>query len=338
MTSPSSTEPKLAERALVLQGGGALGAFELGVARAVYKHSTFRPDVIAGVSIGAITAALLGRPACGDPVKALEDFWTQVTVSTLLPSLYQPYLSMISVPNFYRANPEGAFGTSFYCTDPLRQTLERLVDVKALADLTATPRLVFTATDLETGELATFKSDEESLGLDHIMASGSLPPSFPATRIGKARYWDGGVFDNTPLGAVIDMLDGPDKAILVVNLFPNKGPVPTNMAEIGQRFLNILFANKTKGDLALMERFNAVADLMADLDALPADSPVKALESYQAIKAKPPYQRIPKILEVTRDQPAEPNESADFSESGIARRAKDGEAAAMRELELKGFV
>jgi NTE family protein len=338
MAQPESGRPP-AERALVLQGGGALGAFELGVARAVYgPRSTFKPDVIAGVSIGAITAALLGRPKNGDPLKTLEAFWSEVTVSSLLPEIYQPYLSMLSVPNFYRANPQGLFGTSLYCVEPLRQTLGRLVDLERLAERAATPRLVFTATNLELGELKPFQSDQVSLTLDHILASGSLPPSFPATAIDGVDYWDGGVFDNTPLGAVIDMLDGPDRAILVVNLFPNKGSAPTNMAEVGQRFLNLLFVNKTQGDIALMKRFNQVADLMADLDALPADSPVKALASFKAIQERPPYRRVPRILEVTRERPAESMESADFSNAGIEARAQDGEATALKALRASGFA
>ncbi|HEX4180911.1 MAG TPA: patatin-like phospholipase family protein [Caulobacteraceae bacterium] len=338
MVQPDSQSTP-AERALVLQGGGALGAFELGVARAVYgPKSRFHPDVIAGVSIGAITVALLGRPANGDPLQTLEAFWREVTVSTWVPSAYQPYLSMVGVPNFYRANPQGLFGASLYCTDPLRQTLGRLVDLKALADPAATPRLVVTATNLETGELATFPSDKAGLTLDHILASGSLPPSFPATRIASADYWDGGVFDNTPLGAVIDMLDGPDRAILVVNLFPNKGTAPANVTEVGQRFLNLLFANKTKSDIALMKRFNPVAALMDELDALPADSPVKALPGYLAMKAAPPYQRVPHILEVTRERPAEAREGSDFSAAGIKARAEEGEAAALTELARTGFI
>jgi len=331
-------------QALVLQGGGALGAFELGVARAVFAEDCrFRPGVIAGVSIGAITAALLARPAPGlTPLEALEAFWREVTASRLYPAAVQPYLSIFGATNFYSLSPLGPFGTSLYEVDPLRATLTRLVDLDRLADPEAWPRLVFTATDLEQGELATFRSNcpKRPLTLDHILASGSLPPSFPATRIGQTHYWDGGVFDNTPLGAVIDMLDGDDqdRAILVINLFPNIMPLPKTLADVGQHFQNLLFANKTRGDIALMKRFNQVADLMAQLQTLPENSPVWDLASFKAMLDQPPYRRVPHILEVTRTTPAQSLESSDFSHAGIERRAAEGLAKAQAELRRTGFL
>jgi predicted acylesterase/phospholipase RssA len=329
-----------ANHALVLQGGGALGAFELGVAKALYADSCrFFADVISGVSIGAITAALLARPAPGlTPLEALETFWREVTVSRLFPDAVQPYLSMFGAPNFYALNPLGLFATSLYQVDPLRATLERLVDQERLADTRARPHLVFTATNLEQGELEVFRSDRQPLAIDHVLASGALPPSFPAVRIDKADYWDGGVFDNTPLGAVIDMLDGDaaDRAVLVVNLFPRAMPAPVNMADVGQHFLNLLFANKTDGDVRLMQRFDLVAQLMADLAALPEYEPVRALPSYRAL-AELQLRRVPNILQVTRASPAQPLESADFSHAGIARRAEEGFEQTRRELVRAGF-
>jgi len=325
----------------VLQGGGALGAFELGVARAVYaEESRFWPDVIAGVSIGAITAALLARPAPGlAPLEALEAFWREVTVSRLFPEPLQPYLSLFGTPNFYAINPMAMIGTSFYGVEPLRATLSRLVDLDRLADPGARPRMVVTATDIAQGQLATFQSDRQSLSLDHILASGALPPSFPMARIGPTAYWDGGVFDNTPLGAVIDMLDDDarDRAILVINLFPNIMPLPVNMADVSQAFSNLLFANKTRGDVALMKRFNRVADLMADLQALPEDAPVRALRSFQAMQDEH-YRRVPTILEVTRSSPARSLEGSDFSHAGIERRAAEGQEKARDELRRAGFI
>lgn len=330
-----------ARHALVLQGGGALGAFELGVARAVYAEDCrFRPDAIAGVSIGAITAALLGRPAPGlTPLQALEAFWREVTVSRLFPERVQPYLSLFGTPHFYTINPFALFGTSYYGVDPLRATLTRLVDLDRLADPAARPRLVVTATDIEKGQLATFQSDQQPLGLDHILASGSLPPSFPMTRIGQTSYWDGGVFDNTPLGAVIDMLDdgAPDRAILVINLFPNTMPLPTNLADVSQAFSNLLFVNKTRGDISLMKRFNLVAELMAELQALPDDSPVRDLPSFQKMLEQR-YQHIPDIIEVTRTSPAQSLEGSDFSHAGIERRAGEGFEKARAELRRAGFA
>src|ERR1700730_11130655 len=152
-----------ARTALVLQGGGALGAYELGAARRLYKDDAFAPDVIAGVSIGAITAVLLARPATGlKPLEALEAFWQKITVSGLfLPPPFRPYASVLGNPNFfvprldYYALPAW---TNIYDTEPLRRTLSQLVDLKALADPKAAPGLLVSATDVEAGEIAYFYS------------------------------------------------------------------------------------------------------------------------------------------------------------------------------------
>jgi predicted acylesterase/phospholipase RssA len=325
------------EHGLVLQGGGALGAFELGVAEAVYSpNSGFEPGVIAGVSIGAITAALLGRPQNGRPYATLKEFWDRVTISPLLPSLLQPYASLFGLRNFYDMQWLWPWSTSIYSTAPLRATLADLVDVTSLADKDALPRLIFTATDVEAGELRAFKSEEGGLTLDHVLASGSLPPSFPATKIGDRTFWDGGVFDNTPLGAVLDAVSGGDRAVMVVNLFPNEMPLPSNLADVSQHFMNLLFVNKTKSDVKLMRRFDAVARLMDELAALPADSPIHAMKSYQAV-ADEHYQQVPKIMPVNRSKPAASMEGSDFSAAGIADRAAHGLDAARAALETNGF-
>lgn len=318
---------------LVLQGGGALGAFELGVARAVYSEGcTFRPGVISGVSIGAITAVLLARPAKGlTPLEALEIFWRKVTVSNLFPSFLQPYLSFCGLPNFYDLNPAWPWSTNIYSTAPLRATLAELVDVDALADPGGKPLVVFTATDVEAGTIQSFGSEAGGLTLDHVLASGSLPPSFPATVIGERSYWDGGVFDNTPLGDVIDRLapgEDDDRAIMVINLFPNQMPLPTNLTEVGQRFLDLIFANKTASDIKLMERFNLVAEATAALKSLPEDSAARQLPSVKALLGKG-YQRVPNILAVTRSTPAWGMEASDFSQAGIEQRAAAGLADAL---------
>ena len=325
---------------LVLQGGGALGAFELGAARVIYgEGSTFRPAALAGVSIGAISAALLGRPAPGlTPLRALETFWQRVTASSLLPPTVQPYVSLVGLPNFFAINPFWMFDTSFYSVEPLRRTLGELVDVDRLGDRTARPHLVLTATNVREGQLETFRSTERRLSLDHVIASGSLPPSFPMTTIDDVAYWDGGLFDNTPLGALIDMLEGDDRAVAVVNLFPNRiDQLPRSMADVGQHSLNLLFANKTASDVKLMTRFNAVAELVADLEKLPADSPVRDWPSFKAV-LEADYKRVPAIVEITRSRPAQQLEASDFSHTGIERRAGEGSAVARGALRAKGFL
>jgi len=333
-----------ARSALVLQGGGALGAYELGAARRLYEDAAFAPDVIAGVSIGAITAVLLARPARGmRPLQALEEFWQKVTVTGFLPPPLQQYASLLGNRNFYVPRSDILAlpnWTSIYDTAPLRRTLGQLVDLDALADPLAAPQLLVTATDVEAGQIEYFHSSKGKLSLDHIVASGSLPPSFAMTEIetetGSKYYWDGGLFDNTPLGAVLDMLgDGPDvkRTVYVVNLFPNKAPIPRTMVEVIERMLNLQFANKTLEDLKLMCRFDEVAHLMEALDELPKSHPIRKHAAFRALK-KRRYVRVPRIVSITRPEQVGGFDGSDFSPETIRKRADEGYAATERALAL----
>jgi len=323
--------PHPARTALVLQGGGALGAYELGAARRLYKDEAFAPGVIAGVSIGAITAVLLARPAPGlRPLEALEAFWQKITVSGLfLPPPLRPYASALGNPNFFVPRIDYyalASWTNIYDTAPLRQTLSELADLKALADPKAMPGLLVSATDVEAGQIEYFYSGDKGLSLDHIVASGSLPPSFPMTMIGDKTYWDGGLFDNTPLGAVLDRLDtsaGADRTIYVVNLFPNKAPLPQNMQEVTVRTQNLQFANKTLEDVKMLRRIDEVAGLMEALENLPGGNPLKDNPAYQAV-ANRHYVRVPKIISITRPEEVLGFGGSDFSPETIEQRANEG--------------
>jgi predicted acylesterase/phospholipase RssA len=317
--------------ALVLQGGGALGAYELGAARALYKGTHFAPDLIAGVSIGAITAVLLARPKERTPLNALEEFWKEVAVpGLLLPPQLRLYASFLGNPHFFTPRLDylnWPNWTYFYKTEPLRQTLERLVDLNKLADKTAVPKLLVTATNLEQGQIEPFSSDEGGLSVDHTMASGSLPPAFPMTEIMGKYYWDGGLFDNTPLGAVLDRLDdAPDveRTIYVVNLFPNKASVPDNLSAIMARMTNLPFANKTADDVKMMRRFNDVAQLIDALEKLPRGNPLQDDPAYLAVKRQH-YIHIPKIVSISAPELKDQFAGSDFSPKAIAQRAQEGE-------------
>jgi NTE family protein len=336
--------PGKARSALVLQGGGALGAYELGAARVLYGKNNFQPDLIAGVSIGAITAVLLARPRKDlTPLGALEAFWEKVTVpGTYWPPQFRPYASFLGNRHFFM--PRFDFvnwptWTYFYDTSPLRDTLKDLVDLDQLADKRALPELMVTATNLEEGEIEYFDSAKQSLTLEHVMASGGLPPAFPMTEIKEERktnhYWDGGLFDNTPLGAVLDRLDpgqGVERTVYVVNLFPNKASVPENLPEVMARMKNLQFANKTTEDVKLMCRFNQVADLIAALESLSGGNPLAGNPAYLAIK-KQEYIHVPGIVSITAPQLSDQFADADFSPEAIEERAKEGERLTRRVLE-----
>ena len=217
----------------------------------------------------------------------------------------------------------------------MRATLTDLIDLDALADRKARPQLLMTATDIAAGEIKAFDSAEDSLTLDHILASGSLPPNFPMTEIDGAAYWDGGLFDNTPLGAVIERMNPApavkdERQIVVVNLFQNRGEVPATMADVGQRILNLLFANKTRSDLKLLRRFNGVAALLELIDSDDRWKTLRSTEAYAA--ANRGYITVPNIVEITRATQAERHSSADFSPATIAELASQGEKDAIDAL------
>ena len=189
--------------ALVLQGGGALGAYEYGVVKALYEQEQFVPDVISGVSIGAFSAAVL-TGAIGDPIDALGELWRCFTTKALplTPQPVQLAMSLSYNQGMYSPNPYAywnpAFTTHFFDTKLLYKTLKKIISLDKLNDKKS-PHLIITATNIETGKLALFDNREMEITYDHIVASGSLPPSFPMIDIDGSSYWDGGLFSNTPL-------------------------------------------------------------------------------------------------------------------------------------------
>jgi NTE family protein len=328
-----------ARSALVLQGGGALGAYEFGAARALYSDGSFKPDMIAGVSIGAITAVLLARPKKKDTAtSALEAFWKEVTVpGVFFPPVVRPYASFLGNPHFFMPRSDyfaWPTWTWFYDTEPLRRTLGALVDIEALGKKDVEPRLLMTATNLNEGRIDVFDSQDGNLTLEHVMASCSLPPAFPETSIGKSSYWDGGLFDNTPLGAVLDRLDpaeGVERTLYVVNLFPNTAPIPTTLPEVMARMKNLQFANKTEEDVKMLCRFNQVAKLVNSLEGLPGGNPLATNPAYKDLKQQG-YIHVPRIVQITRPDPIEQFSDADFSPEAIKARADEGEAQTRKAL------
>jgi predicted acylesterase/phospholipase RssA len=333
---------------LVLQGGGALGAFELGVIEWLVDNG-FTPDVVSGVSIGAINAAVLCGHRRPDPKLALRELWTDLTTPGLPPPLesLNRHLSVFGNPGMYvpRADYLTVFGwTSFYDTQPLRVTLERHVDFGKLGPASAQqqpppPRLILTATNLRSGRLNRFDSRQMQITPAHVMASGSLPPSFPATCAtapadaggGDQPYWDGGLFDNTPLSKVISALqdsDDPHKTMFVVNLFPSAAPMPQNIPEVVTRMMTLAFSNKSERDLERAHQTTAIIELVQELDRLMEQHPeLRPLAQHPGYKTVKDYEAPIHIVEITN---TEVNGAADFSAETIEARRQAGYAAADR--------
>ncbi len=330
---------------LVLQGGGALGAFELGVIEWLLDNR-ITPDVVSGVSIGAINATVLAGSKLADAREELRDLWADLTTPAL-PSpfdvvngnvsalgnsgMYAPRLDYL---NLWR-------WTSFYETSPLRLTLERHVDFEKLRPENfarppgaRAPRLILTATNLATGKLDRFDSLEMALTPEHVVASGSLPPSFPITTApapaGRPMpYWDGGLFDNTPLSKVIDALEDspdPDKTMYVVNLFPSGAPLPRNMLEVITRMMTLAFSNRMEKDLHRARQTTEIIKLVEDLDRLmPALPELRVLTEHPGYLAVKEMERPIQIINITNTDVTGP---ADFSPDAIESRRLRGYAAA----------
>jgi NTE family protein len=330
--------------AVVLQGGGALGAYECGVLRALYEQRPgFEPIAVAGISIGAITAAVLGG-ARSDPVPALERLWREKLTVSPPPFVWVPpevdrSLAALGNPGMYGLNP-GLWTapwavTSIYETGPLRQTLAELVDPDKLND--ETPRVFVGATDISTGQLEFFDSRRPGgLTYEHVAASGSLPPSFPMTTIDGRSYWDGGLFSNTPLSPAINALeeaaDGDPSAVrelIVVELFPMEAPVPRNLQDVVQRMVQLQYTSRLTIDEKLFAKIDRFVDLMTKVEEeLPENSDIRSDPTFIAMRA---HRKIDHFNVVTSSLPAELSNAGDFSRRSIEARVQAGYEDAIKQ-------
>ncbi len=250
-----------AHRVLVLQGGGALGSYQAGVFEAL-SEVHLRPDWVAGISIGAINAALIAGNPVGRQVERLTEFWTLVTsgVTATAPALgdgvrrqwnqIAAAMTMATgAPGFFKplfppVMPWMKGRLGYYDTTPLHETLARLVDWDLLNE--GPTRVSVGAVNVETGNFRYFDNRKERLGPQHIMASGALPPGFPPVEIDGQYWWDGGLVSNTPLEYVLDSEVDADLMIFQVDLFPSRGPMPESIAEADERVKDIRFSSRTR--------------------------------------------------------------------------------------------
>lgn len=321
--------------AIVLQGGGALGAYEYGVLKALYEQRPgFKPVAVAGISIGAITAALLGG-AKKDPIRALDRLWRdKLTVSAgwPLPTMVDQFLAVLGNPGMYRPQAELLTApwalTSIYDTSPLRETLTELVDPVTLND--EATRVVVGATNVGTGEMEFFDRDTPGgLTFEHVAASGSLPPSFPMTRIAGQPYWDGGLFSNTPLSPAIDALEkaanGDPHAVrelIVIELFSMNAPIPRNLSEVFQRMVRLQYTSRLKLDKKFFDKIDGMVDLLEKIEkSLPDTSDIRHNPTYQKLRS---YRKINHFNVVTSDLSAKLSNAGDFSQSSVDARIDAG--------------
>lgn len=260
---PPATTPAKAQRVLVLQGGGALGSYQAGAFEALCRAG-FDPEWIAGISIGAINAAIIAGNPRDRRVTRLRQFWELVSSQIAAPAIHEGMFrlgfnqlsagtaALTGIPGFFRpriflpwlAMPGTPAATSWYDTAPLRETLSELIDFDLVND--GPVRLTVTAVDVESGNSVPFDSRKQKITVEHVMASGALPPGFPAIEIAGRRYWDGGIVSNTPLNDVLD--DEPRQSTLIfqVDLFNQKGRLPQNLDDVLERHKDIQFSSRTR--------------------------------------------------------------------------------------------
>ncbi len=281
---------------LVLQGGGALGAYQAGAYEALAEEG-FLPDWIAGISIGAINGALIAGNRPEDRVARLRTFWEKVSsgLQGTIPA-FEDYLrpffnetsaslaASFGVPGFFSPRFPSAYfqqkGTleaiSLYDTAPLVRTLEELVDFDYLKD--HGPRFSVGAVDVKMGNFKYFDSTKQKLGPKHVMASGALPPAFAPVEIDGHFYWDGGIVSNTPIDYVMEF-DGArqDMCIFQVDVFRARGEIPKTLGEVTEREKDIRFSSRTRFNSdhirKMQEMSNAAARLAAKLPPELRDDP-----------------------------------------------------------------
>lgn len=327
------------QTALILQGGGALGAFECGVARALEDEGIF-PDIVAGVSIGAFNSAIIAANP-KNAAKALEAFWQSISVLALdLPDerarrLFASLQALaFGVPGFFRprwASPyfigaDPLYWTSLYDPTPVKELLMKYVDFDFLKS--SPVRLLVSAVNVETARLEVFDNYVDELTPDHILASGSLPPGFPWTTINGKHYWDGGIMSNSPLEMVLERCGTVRKRIFIVDLFPNKKPLLTNLVEVMGRRDEIVYTERIRRDSAeqaLVGDFRKLVDGILSLVVSPANA-MNVREWPVYIQLMGDHDAKMDVTRITRQgtegEPA--SKDYDFSSTSIANHIRAG--------------
>ncbi|TCW77391.1 patatin [Burkholderia sp. SRS-46] len=333
---------------LVLQGGGALGAYQLGVYQAM-DEAGIQPDWVIGTSIGAINAALIAGNPPERRTERLAEFWHHVTERTRLRT--PPILSgwdrlfaelMIiggGIAGFFVPNPASWLGpmarvgvdrASYYLIAPLRDTLRSLIDIEWLNG--GRPRLTVGAVNACTGAMRYFDTREQPLGIEHIMSSGALPPAFPAVRIDGQPYWDGGVYSNTPVEVVLDDTPRRSSIIFSVQMWNPVGPEPESIWQVSERQKDIQYASRTDSHIARQQQIHRLRHVIGELvghvpEAERATAEVRALAAWGC-------QTTMRVIKLAAPRLDGDNQlkDIDFTPAGIAARRQAGYDAARQAI------
>ena len=265
---------------LVFQGGGALGAYQAGVYQALHE-SGIEPDWIIGTSIGAINASLIAGNEPDNRVERLEEFWRRMRRKEFWglsnwPGLVDTtsYWSTVlgGIPGFFEPNPLAFLGAhyplgrdnaGFYSTAPLEKTLTDLVDFALVKR--CMPRLTVGAAHVRSSQIRYFDSRETAISVRHVMASGALPPAFPAVRIDGELYWDGGILSNTPTEAIFDDNPRRNSLIFAVHMWNPMGVEPETIWEVLHRQKDIQYSSRVASHVAQQRQVHKLRHVISEL-------------------------------------------------------------------------
>ena len=339
---------------LVLQGGGALGAYQGGVYQALHDAG-IEPDWLIGTSIGAINASIIAGNKVEDRLDRLQQFWRRVERSNLwgaVPAFTGVADALSSwttlatgIPGFFETNPRaflgahvplGADHAGYYSTEPLRQTLEELVDFSRINS--GHPRLTVGAAHVRTSMMHYFDSKEMEITPAHIMASGALPPAFPAVRIDGELYWDGGILSNTPTERIFDDHPRRNSLIFAVHLWNPTGDEPETIWEILNRHKDIQYSSRIASHIVRQREAHKLRHVITNLlEYVPEkekqDPLLKELAQYKCDTRM----HVVRLLAPRRDNESH-TKDIDFSPDGIRFRWEAGYAETARALERQAWI
>lgn len=352
------TIPRDHRIALVLQGGGALGAYQAGIYQALHENG-LTPHWVVGTSIGAINAAIIAGNKPSVRLERLKQFWERLGHPDNMdmhkvPDAVRQYNSWLAtldatlygVPGFFSPRPFNPFAmgmavapeaASFYDTAALTATLAELVDFEYL-NAPGGIRLTVNALKVTSGDLVSFDSMHGTVGIEHIMASGALPPGFPPVRIDGELYWDGGLYSNTPLETVLKDEPHVDTLCFMVDLWSADGPEPTTLDEVKTRQKDVMFASRSKRHIEAYLQLHKLRRTLHKLESnLPAKLKTHSVSNEMAAMGCDTTLHIVRLPYAGRDWQMA-SKDINFSKSSIEWRWDQGYRDATRAVKHAGWL
>ena len=326
----------LGQIVLVLQGGGALGAYQVGVYQALHEAG-IEPDWVIGTSIGAINASLIAGNDAADRMARLKEFWSRIqhgpfqqamSSLPLIGGMAATWLTMAGgIGNFFKPNPFafagahvplGADAAGFYSTAPLEATLGDLVDFARINQ--GATRLTVGAANVRTSEMRYFDSKTMDLSARHVMASGALPPAFPAVRIDGELYWDGGILSNTPVEAVFDDNPRRNSLVFAVHIWNPNGSEPETIWQVLHRQKDVQYSSRAVTHIMRQKQLHRLRHVVSELvkripETERQSNAVRELAEYGCLTRM----HVVRLLAPTIDG-EDHTKDIDFSPSGIQTR------------------